>query len=723
MAASSQFYFDLKKCRFASVLWLDNIFPKKIRRSLAKVFDALLILSFVSFIAIVILIAIKVGIISLDELSFVPDKILDFLFLTLFFRLIIFALESFYRSKSSSGLDIKKSQNIVDYLDFEATALLAQTKFRQRFIAGPNILEVFLGTELGKFVFFHLGISREDFRAFLSGYSGLGLAKEDSFQLLKKIFDEASAKNELEIGVSDIILAILDYEPKIFQFFFEAQIKREDIAGVLEWAITFLGKKEKASRWWLEENLSRIQGIAKDWAYGATYFLDRFSHSFSAGVSSVHKPFHFIGHQKQIEAMEAILSRQAQANVLVVGEPGVGKRTVIAGFNDLITSGRIRPELEYKHLLELDGAALVATAKTKGILEDLIIRLFNDAVHAGNIILIIDDFTEFLNSAAGLGVSLTQILGPYLSSSDLQVIAVTGSSGFKRFLEPDSSLMQYFELVRIEEPARNELLQILEDIALETKEREGMVILYQALKEVINTSITYLTEGSLPERAIDILETVSSRVAGQGRNVVFPRDVFDFVSEKTKMPLGELKPIEKEKLLRLEEIFHQRVVDQEEAISAISVTVRRVRAGIQETKKPLGSFLFLGPTGVGKTETAKALAEIYFGSEDVMSRFDMSEYQNENGLERLIGSFERNEPGLLAAKLREKPYGLLLLDEFEKCHIKVRDLFLQILDEGFFTDAFGKKVFVRNNIIIATSNAASQFDPGDGPKGDLSSCC
>jgi len=706
MANPAQLNFDLRKNRFASCLWLDNIFPKKFRRGIAKTFDLFIILSFTA----IILFTVR----DFENNAVFKEKAIDYLFLILSFRLVLFALESFYRSRSSESRTgpFPDSRSVLDraeYLNFEAADLIFKTVYRRKLISGINILKTFSETEIGKFAFLHLGISAKDFRKGLDKIFPGKSEKEDSSFFLKNILSKIQLKNMEEIGVGDIILEIME-EERIFRIFFEMKIRKEDINGVVEWASVVSQKLKKASYWWLEENLARIQGLAKNWAYGDTYLLDRYSRAFSENHPvGEHQILHFTGHQKQVEAVEAALSRTAQENVLLIGEPGVGKRTIVAGLNNMINTGKIRPELEFKRLLELDASSFVANAKTKGDLENLIIRLFNDAVRAGNIIMIIDNFSEFLKSAENLGVSLIQVLSPYFESSALQIIAIADSSGSKRFLESDSSLMKYFEIIRVEEPDSQELLQILEDVCLEIEGARKVLVLFQTIREVVNASTAYLTEGALPERAINILETVSARAAGRENGIMMPEDILEFVNTKTKMPLGILRPEEKEKLLKLEEFLHKRVIAQDEAISTISAAVRRVRMGLQETKKPLASFLFLGPTGVGKTETAKALAESYFGNEEAMTRFDMSEYQNEGGLERLIGAFEKNEPGLLASKLRERPYGLLLLDEFEKCHLKVMDLFMQILDEGFFTDAFGKKVFTRNHIIIATSNAASQL--------------
>ena len=737
---ADKLYFNLEKSRFGAALWLDNVFSKKIRRGIAKGFNIIIIFSLVAIAAIWAMgLNLKYvpvpAVLILGNAAFITEKIIDFLFLVLSFRLIIFGVESFYRSKTSeSRTDLFSDSrsvlleprtvlgaNRADYLSFEAASLLSKSVFKHGFISGPNVFRIFPETDIGKFAFLHLGIPLKDFYAVFEESLKEFPSPEPLDSFLEKLTSdvkEVSTSDVGEIGVADIVSAILETDKNIFQTFFKLKIRKEDVVGAIGWAEAVFEKLEFASRWWLEDNLARIQGIAKDWAYGATYLLDRYSRVFSEHHPvTEQKALHFTGHQKQIGAVETILSRKAQANVLIVGEPGTGKRTVVAGLDDMINTGKIRPELEYKRILELNATSLLAGAKTKGDFESLVIRLFNDAIKAGNIILVIDNFAEFVKSVESLGISLTQTLSPYLKSDSLQLIAISDSSGYKRFLEPDSSLTQYFELVRVEEPSADELFEIIEDVSLELKGRGGILVLFQTIKEIINAATTYLTEGALPERAIDILESVSAQISGQGRNVMGPDDILAFVSTKTKMPLGVLKPEEKEKLINLEDVLHERVVNQEEAISAISAAVRRVRTGLQETKKPLGSFLFLGPTGVGKTETAKTLAEVYFGNEEAMTRFDMSEYQNENGLERLIGSFERNEQGHLATRLREKPYGLLLLDEFEKCHVKVRDLFLQILDEGFFTDAFGRRVSTRNNIIIATSNAASQLIWEMGKKG------
>ena len=694
-------YFDIERSGFASALWLDNIFPKKLRRAIAKFLDILLILSLGAIFMLIVGLS--------GGHTAVKGKLIDFIFLVLAFRLIIFCLESFYLSKSTDEPP-KESRNIADCLSFEAASLFAKTLFRNKFISGPNILYAFSKTGVGIFAFSHLGVDVGEFRAGLSRIPEAATASPADFFPPPEKIQESRLKNKNTIGLNDIIPDILEKDENVSRLFFERKIRKEDVRGALEWAGAVFDKKEKESRWWLEDNLARIRGIGKDWAYGATYLLDRYSRSFKSNHPVTEQRLsHFLGHQKQTGAIESVLSRSSQANVLIVGEPGTGKRTTIAGLDNMIGDGRARPELEYKRIMELDAPSLVASAKTKGELENLIIRIFNDAAKAGNIILVIDNFADFLNSANALGVSLVQLLNPYLQNSNLQVIAISDSGNYKRFLQPDSGLMQYFEIIRTEEPEKDELYQILEEIAMEIEQKNGLLFPYQTISEIIASSDRYVTEGALPERAIDTMEVVSARVSGAGRNVVLPQDISDFISEKIKMPLGPLKLEERERLMKLEEILHRRVVGQEEAIGAISAAVRRSRAGIGESKKPIASFLFLGPTGVGKTETAKALAEVYFGNDLAMTRFDMSEYQNENGLERLIGLFEKNEPGILAASMRDKPYGLLVLDEFEKCDQKVKDLFLQILDEGFFADAFGKKVFLRNNIIIATSNAGSRL--------------
>lgn len=579
---------------------------------------------------------------------------------------------------------------------------------------------------------------------FFGQFFSLGLLLRTLFQPFKRLRDESFIVNVIMrlvgfflrsfviiLGVITEIIVILIFpfvflfsllfcgeknpekmEKKIANFALlrlqnEPHAKKEDMTEALEWGREFYEEKEKKAKWWLRENLARIPGIAKDWCYGETFVLDRFSHEWTDDKLP---RLHFIGHSQQILAIEAILSKTSQANVLLVGEPGIGKRTTVWGFADLLKTGKIHPALEHKRLVELDANTLIASTKTKGELENLLLKIFHDAVSAGNIILLIDDFGKFVKSCQELGVSLSHLLGSFFNSKAIQLIALEDSEVFKRVIEPDSSLMQYFEVVRLEEPGEKELMQILKSTAIVLEKKQGVIFTYPAIKEVIRVSKRYLTEGALPERAIDILEEVSSRAATQRKtNFITVNDILSFVKEKIKMPVGDLGREEKEKLIDLEEILHRRVVNQEEAISSISSAVRRARMEIGEAKKPIASFLFLGPTGVGKTETAKALAELYFNSEEAMIRFDMTEYQEESGLERLIGSFKTNEPGILATSLREKPYSLILLDEFEKSPRKVEDLFLQILDEGFFTDAFGKKVYSRSNIIIATSNAASSL--------------
>ena len=271
----------------------------------------------------------------------------------------------------------------------------------------------------------------------------------------------------------------------------------------------------------------------------------------------------------------------------------------------------------------------------------------------------------------------------------------------------DGRIVKLFEKVEIKETTNKETILVLEDIAPIFERHNNILITYQALDKIVSFADLYITDGIMPEKAIDLMDRCVSSLTESKVKILLPEHIEQTLSVLTNIPSSHVSQDEAAKLLHLEDELHKRVVGQEEAIRAIADALRRVRSGLHSGKRPIGTFLFFGPTGVGKTETAKALAEVYFGSAKNMTRFDMSEYQGLDGVAKLIGSFDRNEPGILALALKEYPFGLLLFDEFEKATREVHNLFLQILDEGFFTDAFGKKVNLRQSIIIATSNAGS----------------
>ena len=372
---------------------------------------------------------------------------------------------------------------------------------------------------------------------------------------------------------------------------------------------------------------------------------------------------------------------------------------------------KIFPELEHKRVLELHGPALTAAGKSKGEVEAIFIKILNEAVNAGNIILVLDEFPEFVESLASLGINATEIFSPYLSSNVINLLTMGDTLSYRRILENNAGLMKYFEKIEISEPSQEDLVKILEELVPEVEEAYGRrtTITCPALEKISAGAIQYLVQGALPKRAVDLMEEALKEAVEQNSAFLTAEIVQNTIALKTKLPLGEIKTAEQEKLLNLEDILHQRVVGQEEAIAAIANAIRRARSGLKNPSRPIGTFLFLGPTGVGKTETAKALAEVYFGNEEAMLRFDMTEYQSGEDMEKLIGSLQRNEPGILASKMRSSPYNVVLLDEFEKSHEKIKNLFLQILDEGFFSDYLGQKINMRNTLIIATSNAGAQL--------------
>jgi len=489
------------------------------------------------------------------------------------------------------------------------------------------------------------------------------------------------------------------------EFLAKRALDQEDPAPITQWFERNWQTAQKKARFWALENLLKTPGIGQDWAYGFTPHLDKYTQDLTQPKPYSH---HLIGREKEVDQIEQVLSRAAENNVLLVGEPGVGKETIILGFAKKVKEGTVFPPLQRKRVLELNLTALLAELKDAHQAQDRLAQILKEASFAGNIILVIFDFDQYIAST-GQRINLTSAFLPYLSSREIQIIAVTTPELFQKYIFKNEEILKLFEKIEVSAPTKEEALVISEEVLPQFEKRTGVIVSFKALSAIIERSAELITHIPFPEKAIDLLDEITIFAQRKGIKAVLPSHVDQFLTQKTKVPLGEISQTEKAKLADLEAMIHQKVIDQEQAVSGLAKALRRARLGLSEKARPIGSFLFLGPTGVGKTQTAKALAWAWFGDENRMIRIDMSEFQVKEDLARLIGDSQSGEPGILANKIRQSPFSVLLLDEIEKAHPKILNLFLQVLDEGYFTDAFGKRVSCQNLIIIATSNAGAEF--------------
>ena len=479
-----------------------------------------------------------------------------------------------------------------------------------------------------------------------------------------------------------------------------------------------------------------------------------------------------IGRTKEIERVMQILSRRMKNNPCMVGEPGVGKTAVVEGIADLIAHDEVPDTVKGKRLLSLDLSSMVAGSKYRGEFEDRIKKVIGEVVSDGNIILFVDELHTLIGAGGAEGaIDASNILKPSLSRGEIQMIGATTLNEYRKYIEKDAALERRFQPVYVDEPTRDEAVEILKGLRPCYEQHHNVDISDDAVEAAVDLSIRYITDRFLPDKAIDLMDEACSRkrlgfssdrhnyekkkaveaelttlnddlekalMAGNieaaaevsarqkelakknarkqsssQRNItVQENDIADVVSVWTKIPVSKLTEKESKKLERLESELHKRVVGQEEAVTAVSRAIKRSRVGLKDPKRPMGSFLFLGPTGVGKTELSKALADIVFGSEDALIRVDMSEYMEKHSVSKMIGSppgyvgFE--EGGQLSEKVRTNPYSVVLFDEIEKAHSDVFNILLQVLDDGHITDSQGRKVDFKNTIIIMTSNTGAQ---------------
>ena len=505
----------------------------------------------------------------------------------------------------------------------------------------------------------------------------------------------------------------------------------------------------------------------------STPMLDQYSRDLTK-LASENRLDPVIGRNNEIQRVIQILSRRGKNNPCLIGEPGVGKTAIVEGLAQRIEMGLVPDPVAQKRVVTLDLSGMVAGSKYRGEFEERIKRVIREVIHAGNILLFVDEIHTIIGAGGAEGaLDASNILKPSLARGEIQLIGATTIEEYRKHIEKDAALERRFQPVTVEEPDREEAIEILKGLRSHYEEHHQVEITDSGVEAAVDLSMRYINDRFLPDKAIDLMDEASSKVrlggykvpgqieeleqkmkqcdrdleqllmegnieeaslisgekqemeetyekllkkykrdARRKKLVVGPEEMADIVSGWTKIPVKKLEEGEAARLRRLEKTLHKRVVGQEEAVSAVAKAVRRGRVGLKDPKRPIGSFLFLGPTGVGKTEITKALADAMFGDEQAMIRVDMSEYMEKHSVSKMIGSppgyVGYDEGGQLSEKVRRNPYSVILFDEIEKAHPDVYNILLQVLDDGHITDAQGRKVDFKNTIIIMTSNAGAQ---------------
>ena len=481
-----------------------------------------------------------------------------------------------------------------------------------------------------------------------------------------------------------------------------------------------------------------------------------------------------IGRESEIQRVVQILSRRTKNNPCLIGEPGVGKTAVVEGLAQMIAGGNVPETIADKRVMTLDLSGMVAGSKYRGEFEERIKKVISEVTEDGNVLLFLDEIHTIIGAGGAEGaIDASNILKPSLARGEIQLIGATTREEYRKYIEKDAALERRFQPVVVEEPTEEQSIAILKGLRPKYEEHHKVTITDDAVVAAVRLSARYINDRFLPDKAIDLIDEASSKIrlttyvepaeiksltedidrlelqkeqaikneayekAGDIKKrqqkkrekieklrekwqkektsrklIVGEGEIADVVSGWTKIPVRKLAEEESERLRRLESILHERVVGQEEAVTAVAKAIRRGRVGLKDPKRPIGSFLFLGPTGVGKTELCKALAEAMFGTENALIRVDMSEYMEKHSVSKMIGSppgyVGYEEGGQLSEKVRRNPYSVILFDEIEKAHPDVFNILLQVLDDGHITDAQGRKIDFKNTVLIMTSNAGAE---------------
>jgi len=693
------FKFDFKKAPiYQAVVW-DLAFVRFI-----KLFKILFLILFIaSFIGFIYFLFSEVG--YYNSRRFLG---LSIIFLCLFIS--SFLIKSFFdlrvkqpklKKTIKSILLNPDTHNLAEFLSFESAKTINKVLNK-----GPSSARLFyylleINPKLD-FVFDRLILNTKKIKKQLkrSFENSSSRSFEEALLEALKIADE---KNHIRIEAGDLLSALARVDGVFKEVLMKRDLKRGDIDNLTWWLENIEEEEIRRKRFWDAEALARRGSLAKQWTSGFTITLDKYAIDISKAVR--HRSLEFIGHKEEIKIMERILSRGEINNVLIVGEPGTGRTNMVYSLAYSSMLGHSVPSTNYKRFVQLDMPALLAQLESSEQVEIVLDKIFAEVAAAGNIILVIDEIHNYLGQENKPGViDISGIISSYLRLPQFQIIGIADYTGLHKYIERNSAILSLFSKIEVLSISPKEMTTLLQYMTFALEKKHNVIVSYQAVREIISMTDRYLPNQHFPEKAVNILDEVVVFVATTLKEkVVIPKHVAEIITQKTDIPVGEVQNKEKEVLLNLEHLIHKRIVNQKEAVEEVATSLRRARSEITTRKGPMGTFLFLGPTGVGKTETSKALAQFYFGSEKKIIRMDMSEFQDIKDMVRLIGSV--TETGLLSTPVRESPFSLVLLDEIEKAHPNILNLFLQVLDEGYLTDGMGRKIDFKNTIIIATSNA------------------
>jgi ATP-dependent Clp protease ATP-binding subunit ClpC len=595
--------------------------------------------------------------------------------------ILFFVIATWWKQDLST---LKPGKNgIIERLSYDALSNLPDTKLDNKIV-----FDAFSKNWQSYFVLNHLMLNAEMVRdEILNDDNSL----EDALKIASQIADE---KQSATIEVGFIVAAQLMQSNSIKEILIKSGNKDSDIKAVVDWLCDLIVKTEKHKKYY--------GGIGRDWSHGWTPLLNSFGLNISVAIMKYGANYGWLTASEGVKNIEAAFDNNSKA-VVLIGADGIGKSSTVYALAQKLIEGQSTTKLSYKQIIGINAMDIASNAKEPGDLEELISAIFNEAQRAKHVILFVDDAQTFFSDQPGT-FDASQILANLIQSSGAPIILAMTEDDFQRLRTKNQSLANLITSVTLQERSESDVMHVLEDIALGLENTNKLLIPYGSLRTAYQLSGRFNQDLAYPGKAIKLLqESVPNAI-----DTILTKESIEKTIEQTSgVKITQAAPQESQELLNMESAIHQRMINQTHAVKVVSNALRRARAGVANPKRPIGSFLFLGPTGVGKTELAKSIAAVFFGDENSMIRIDMSEYQQPDDVQRLLATGEDEQSSLLMS-IRKTPYTVVLLDEIEKAHPNILNLLLQLLDEGQLTDASGKVASFKESVVIATSNAGAQ---------------